>query len=548
MSEATYKHSPQERRLLLWYLGIGFGHLFIGVLLGLFQVLQHAGIDLYKALPLVRHYYQGLTMHGVFNALVFTFFFIAAFMPFITSSGLKRPMNYRLSLVTFFVMVLGLALVDFALLSGKASVLYTSYAPLMASPPYYIGLALMVVGTLLALLDMGLQVLAWRRENPGERVPAVSFSALAGMTMWGLSTVGVVSLFVAILIPWSLGWIDGVDPLLARTLFWMTGHPLVYFWLMPVYISWYFLLPKQTGGKLFSESLARLTFLLFIPLSLPVGFHHQYLDPGVSTGYKGVHAILTFAVFMPSMITAFTVLASIEHGGRSRGGKGRFGWITKLPWGDPAVSGQLLAMVLFALGGISGLINASYGMNLLVHNTMFVPGHFHLTVGAAVAMTFMAITYWLVPYLTGRRLWSNLWGNIQAWTWFVGMAMVSRGMSWMGVLGAPRRTALGSSPYFLLEWEWPAWLSAVGGTFLTISGLFYFANMVMTLVKSPRGSAVDAQVPLAEPLLYERSLPRSLTRLAPWAISAVVLVVVTYTPTITFLLSNLKLFPGAKPF
>src|SRR5690606_791626 len=209
------------------------------------------------------------------------------------------------------------------------------------------------------------------------------------------------------LLPWSLGLRDGVDPLLSRTLFWMTGHPLVYFWLLPAYLSWYFILPKVAEGKLFSEPLARLAFLLFIPLSLPVGFHHQFLDPGVSEGYKALHALITFAVFMPSMITAFTVLASLETGGRARGGKGLLGWIRTLPWGDPSFTLQALAMVLFALGGVSGLVNASYNLNLVVHNTMFVPGHFHLTVGTAVALTFMAVAYWLVPYLTGKKLWGR---------------------------------------------------------------------------------------------------------------------------------------------
>ena len=111
------------------------------------------------------------------------------------------------------------------------------------------------------------------------------------------------------------------------------------FALLPAYLSWYFLLPRQAGGRLFSEPLARLAFLLFIPLSLPVGFHHQFLDPGVSQGYKAIHTVLTFAIFIPSMMTAFTVLASLELGGRARGGQGLLGWVTKLPWKDPVFTG-----------------------------------------------------------------------------------------------------------------------------------------------------------------------------------------------------------------
>ena len=122
------------------------------------------------------------------------------------------------------------------------------------------------------------------------------------------------------LLPWSLGLIDNVDPQLARTYFWFTGHPLVYFWLLPAYISWYGMLPKQVGGKLFSDSLARFSFWLFLILSTPLGFHHQYVDPGVPRGNFPVD----LAVFFPSMITAFTVIASRIWRAQN-GGKGVLG-------------------------------------------------------------------------------------------------------------------------------------------------------------------------------------------------------------------------------
>src|SRR5690606_30287332 len=321
--------------------------------------------------------------------LLFTTAFILGFLGFASSHAYGRPLHSMgLAWATFWVLAVGMALADYALLTNEASVLYTFYAPLQAHPAYYIGLALVVVSTLMLTLNPILTHVGGPRDNPGKRTPLLSFAALATMAMWSLSTVGTVVEVVGFLIPWSLGLLDGVDPLLTRTLFWMTGHPLVYFWLLPAYVSWYFMLPKLAGGKLFSESLARLAFLLFIPLSLPVGFHHQFLDPGVSEGYKALHAFITFGVFMPSMITAFTVLASLETGGRARGGKGLFGWIRALPWDNPAFTPQALGMVLFALGGISGLVNASYNVNLVVHNTLFVPGHFHLTVGSAVTLTF----------------------------------------------------------------------------------------------------------------------------------------------------------------
>lgn len=544
-----YEMPRSERNLYLWFIGIGFAHLMVGLFLGFMQGMQHAGIDLYRTIPIVRHYYQGLTAHGVFNVLVFTTFFIAGFLLFATGKSLRKPINLKLGWTTFAVMTIGLALVDYSIFTNQASVLYTAYSPLQAHWTFYLGLALIVVGTWFQLLIVGRMVLDWRKENPGKRTPLLAFGSLATLLMWGLASVPLAILFVGILLPWSLDWIQGVDVLFNRTLFWMSGHPLVYFWLLPAYVSWYFMLPKQVGGKLFSEPLARLAFLLFIPLSLPVGFHHQYLDPGVSEGYKFIHALLTFAVFMPSAMTAFTVVASIETGARARGGKGLFGWVKKIPWNDPSVTSQILAMVLFALGGISGLMNGSFTMNLVIHNTLFVPGHFHLTVGTASALTFMGVVYWLVPHLTGRRLWSPKMGVIQAWMWFVGMAIMSRGMSWAGMLGAPRRTALGAAPYFMEGWVLPSWFTAIGGILLTISGFMFFANMLGSLWLA-RKSDTPVEVPMAEPLIDEGGkMPALFDRYTLWAGTAVFLVIATYAPTIYRLLSNLSMtIPGMSPF
>jgi len=116
------------------------------------------------------------------------------------------------------------------------------------------------------------------------------------------------------------------------------------------------MMPKQAGGKLFSDTMARFAFWLFLLLSTPIGFHHQFVDPGVPAGWKYIHAILTYAVFFPSLLTAFNVIASLEIGGRKRGGTGLFGWIRKLPWDDPSYTAQNLAMILFAFGGAGGII------------------------------------------------------------------------------------------------------------------------------------------------------------------------------------------------
>lgn len=540
--EAVYDYR-RERTLAFWFIAVSFVAIAVGGLIGLFQALEHAGINFYP-LPLLGTYYKALTLHGVLNALTWTTFFISGFLMIAVSRSLERPMrSIALSWVAFAVMLVGVGMAGWAMLSGNANVLYTFYVPMRAHPIHYIGLTLVVVGTWIHSANFFLTWAAWRAEHPGVKTPIATVATLATWIVWDIATIGVAAEMLTMVIPWSLGLIENTNPLLARTLFWYFGHPLVYFWLLPAYVSWYSMVPKQAGGKLFSDPIARLVFMLFILFSTPVGLHHQYTDPGISQVWKGVHAVLTYAVAFPSLVTAFTLMASLEYAGKQRGGKGLFGWIFRLPWGDPSFAAQVLAMIIFAAGGISGVLNASYVINLVVHNTTWVPGHFHLTVGTASTLSFMGITYWLLPYLTKRRLFSKAVALAQGWTWFIGMVLFGRGMHWGGLLGAPRRVPFAQAVYTQQLFESTAnlplgglqgamWLTAIGGVILTVSGLLFFVNVVGTLLMK-KGSAQDVDVPLAEALSGPQNAPAVLDHWRVWVGAAVVLVLLGYVPVLT---------------
>jgi cytochrome c oxidase subunit 1 len=199
---------------------------------------------------------------------------------------------------------------------------------------------------------------------------------------------------------------------------------------------------------------------------------------------------------------------------------------------------QVLAMVLFASGGISGLINASYNVNLVVHNTAWVPRHFHLTVGTAVTLTFMGISYWLVPFLCGRALWNRQLALIQAWLWFVGMIIFSHAMHNLGLLGMPRRTMIGASTYLALHPEWHSELPKVGlgGTLLFISALCYFVNLIMTVVASRQPAVVE--VPAAEAVGGPEEAPKILDCWWPWPAVAGLLILLAYGPTIAYVVTT----------
>jgi cytochrome c oxidase subunit 1 len=466
----------------------------------------------------------------VLNALVWTTFFICGFVPFLASRALATPLHHGLGWATFWVMMAGLVLAAIPLVANAATVMFTFYPPLKAPWAFYVGLTLVVVGTWMVTLDLVLTWRRWRATHRDARTPLAAFMSLVTFAMWTIASAGLAAEMLFLLIPWSLGLVSGTDALLARTLFWFTGHPIVYFWLLPAYISWYTLVPRQAGGKLFSDPLARTSFILFLVLSTPLGFHHQYTDPGIHQGWKLVHAFLTFAVFFPSLLTFFNVTASLESGARARGGKGWVAWFGKLPWGDPSLAAQVLAMILFTFGGIGGLINASYNLNLVVHNTAWIPGHLHLTVGTAVTLSFMGITYWLVPWLCGRALWSRRLALAQVWLWFVSMAIFSNALHRLGVMGAPRRTMLNAAPYLQPSWKPLLALVGIGGALLFVSALLYFLNLLLTLVAS-RAPAPDLPA-FAEAMSGADHAPIVLDRWRPWLALALVLIVIAYGPTL----------------
>jgi len=545
---------PDEAFIVRAALMSSFIALLVGGLMGTIQALHRTGF-----VQVIDNstYYTVLTLHGVSLVILFAIFFLVGFFQWAITDSLGRgAVDPRLTKAWYGLMTLGSLMAGIAILGGftditsmSADVLFTFYAPLEAHPLFYAGLAVFIVGTWLAGVDWFRSWWLWRKANPGERTPLRTFMVLTTMLMWYLATTGVAIAVIFFLLPWSLGLVDSVNALLTRTLFWFFGHPVVYFWLMPVYMMWYVILPKLAGGRLFSDPLARIVFVLFLVLSVPTGIHHQYLDPGIAEGFKFLAMSNTMFLLLPSLLTAFTVVASIEHGARQRGGTGYFRWLTALPWNKPAFTGMALAGLMFAAAGFSGMVNAGMNLNYLVHNTMWVVGHFHLTVGTAVALTFMAVTYWFLPEITGNSVFSERLGLVQVVTWFVGMVLMANAMHRVGLGGEPRRTAdpfyegvtfdtaLGSIGELHLQ-------IALGGLLLTVSLLLFMAHVFLTWFDVASRPAPKPET-LPPALSGPEHAPAVLGNLRLWTGIAIALIVLTYTLPIAAIVSGNGLFGNA---
>ncbi|HEY1411048.1 MAG TPA: cbb3-type cytochrome c oxidase subunit I, partial [Rhodopila sp.] len=472
-------------------------------------------------------YYTSVTLHGTVMAYVVTTFFAMGFGYAVAATSLGRPVRgVAAAWIGFVVCLVGTVMATAIILAGRASVLYTFYPPLLASTWYYGGVFLLIGGSMIWVVLMIYNMMTWKRDNPGQPVPLAMFAMTATAILWAWAASGVMVELVGVLFPQALGLTTQIDAGLARTLFSVTLHAIVYFWLMPAYVAFYTLLPAAAGGRLYSDTMGRLTFIMFLVFSLPVGMHHLFADPNYGAGFKFLQSFLTFFVVLPTLLTVFSICASLEIAGRARGGKGLLGWIAALPWNEPMVLAVALSLVMLGLGGFGGLINMSYAMNSMIHNTAWVPAHFHLIFGGAVVIMYFAIAYEMWPRLTGKPLRSKVLARWQLWLWFIGMMLVSIPWHIAGLMGQPRRVAVFDyTDPFVARMAPLVILSVIGGAILLLSAIL----LIVVLVRSQLGERQ-----LAAPLRYAlavnppKFVPASLNGFALWNAIVLVLMVVAY--------------------
>lgn len=546
------KYPKSLKNIIVTELSFPAVFLVFGIYHGLIQVLLRAGII--KTTELFGiNYYQGLTGHGVINAIILTTFFAVAFGHVLVFQVLGRVQE-TFAKVSMWLMLAGASSALWAVFAGKASVLYTFYPPLRAHPVFYLGLAIFIVGSWLALYSWIGPTMDWYKTNQNKKLPLSVLGILVTFILWQIATLPVAVEVLGLLLPWSLGLTDHINVVLSRTLFWFFGHPLVYFWLLPAYVAYYNILPKVAGGKLYSDFAGRFAFLMFLMFSSPLGLHHQFSDPGISSDWKGIHTVLTSIVAIPSMMTAFTLAASLELAAKMRGGTGLFSWWKKLPYFDES---RLLfpyffcGLMIFIFGGATGVVNASYNVNQVVHNTAWVPAHFHLTVAGPVFLSIIGLTLYILTGIQGKKIQAPKLAMIVPYTWMVGVMIMSSGLFIGGLRGEPRRSNLGvsylnpSAPEFRPDWVSSTTLAAVGGTIMTIGMVIYFYVLVRSLLaKSESQNEIDFSLPLSEPFHDEDV--GIVKKLKPWIIGAVLMAILAYAPPIYQILRDGN--PGGQAF
>ena len=433
-------HRPAERLMKLHAVA-AVVFLLVGGILGL-----GVGLTRWPEVHLLGPdtFYQVLTGHGI-NVLIFwIIFFEMAVLHFASSTLLNcRMATPKLGMASFWLMVLGALLNNYAVLwKGNSSVMMTSYVPLPADTLFYVGLILFAVGALInCFIFLGTLVIAKDEKTYEGSIPLVTFGALTACII----AIFTIASGAVILIPtllWNLGFVSNIDAGLYRLIWWAFGHSSQQINVAAHVSIWYAIVAILFGAKPLSEKVSRFAFLMYIAVLQIASAHHLLVDPGLSAEWKIFNtSYAMYLAVMASMIHGLTVPGSMEHAQRARGlGAGLFEWLRKAPWGNPIFSGMFLSLVGFGvLGGITGVVMGAEQINLLVHNTMYVPGHFHATVVIGTTLAFMAITYWLVPIMFRRQLILTKLAQWQPWLFGIGMSGVALFLMGAGTLGVPRR-------------------------------------------------------------------------------------------------------------
>jgi cytochrome c oxidase subunit 1 len=452
-------------------------------------------------------FYLALTAHGLDVLLLWIIFFEMALLYFASAILLNcRLAAPRWGWVAFGLMLAGGAITNIAVLQGESTVMFTSYPPMMAAQHFYLGLILFAVGALIGCgIFFGTLVIARDEKTYQGSIPLVTFGAL---------TAAIIAVFTLasgaiILIPtwlWSLGIISTIDPLMYKLVWWAMGHSSQQINVSAHVSVWYLVAAMLFAAKPLSEKVSRSAFLLYILFLQLASAHHLLVEPGLSSEWKVFNtSYAMYLAVLGSMIHGLSIPGSIEAAQRQRGfTRGFFEWLRKAPWSNPVFSGMFLSLVMFGfIGGISGVVMGTEQINIIMHNTLYVPGHFHGTVVAGTTLAFMAVTYLLIPLVFERQIRFPRLAQWQPYVFGLGVAGISFFMMGAGTLGVARRHWDITFADAALSFSYPpaaflmVTLNGIAAIAAATGGLMYVIVVVASVFF---GKKVEGKIQIAAPM------------------------------------------------
>ena len=427
--------TTDHKRIAILYLISVTMFFFLG---GLFAVLIRLELmtpagDLVQA----ETYNKLFTMHGV----IMVFFFLIPVVPAVLGNFLvpmmigARDLAFpRINLLSWYIFTVGGLFTLLAVVFGGVDTGWTFYTPYSStySNTHVIltAVGVFITGFSSILTGLNFIVTIHKMRAPGLtwfRLPLFIWAhyATSLIMILGTPVVAIAILLVGLERLFGIGIFDpklGGDPVLFQHLFWFYSHPAVYIMILPSMGIINELITCFSRKRIFGYSFIAFSSLAIAVLGFLVWGHHMFVSS--QSLYAGlVFSVLSFLVAIPSAIKVFN-------------------WTATLYKGSVSYQAPMLYAMgfigLFTLGGLTGLMLATLGLDVHVHDTYFVVAHFHYIMVGGVVMAYLGgIHYWW-PKMTGR-LYPDGWARFAALVVFVGFNLTFFPQFLLGYLGMPRR-------------------------------------------------------------------------------------------------------------
>ena len=493
ISKTTFKEllfSNEARLIALKGILLALIMLALGGIMALtFRVeLAQPGIQFFES----KTYISALTLHGMAMIFGFAIPMTISLMYYMLPKalGVERLESAWAAHGSFWTILLAGVL----LIIARPDFTWTFYVPMslrVATSTVWMGyMAIVLVGVseVLAGITLLNTARAWKRKTAKRWIdmPLIGWGALseAGFLIFSapmLSLVGIIMLTDYFQITAIYDPARGGDALTFLWMFWFYGHPAVYLPLVPIIGVLYAMLPRLLGRPLWSQKSGVIAFTLLFVLGFGVWHHHFQPNVTIHGWVQATFEFTTMMVIIPSTLHVFNWIATLWSGPISAETKG------SIPF-----KFTIGAIFMLILGGVTGFLNGQISINTdFIHNTYWVPAHFHAMFLGFIAQMSMAAIYFLFPYFTGRMFHPGL-ANLHFWLWQLGIFAQVMFMYALGLAYFPRWVV----DYLPL----PEWVGAQFG--LTVAGFMVglgFLVFVINLLISARGGKVVTEDPWPVP-------------------------------------------------